>query len=570
MNLNNFENHVEPVIVSRGRSYYHDHAVLDLEELQTGEWIAEVDGTAVYQVAISLNGKNIRDWECDCPFDMGPICKHVVAVLYAIREISIAEKEDGTRKKSPQKKQEINRIFEKVSKKDLEEFIRKQIKTTSGFKNAFVAHFADLLEESADQKYRKILINSYKSALGREPFIDSRQAKKLISPVAELSQRATEFLYDKNIRESLEICKALIELIPTFIPFMDEEGYFLREEMESAFDNLFEIAAGAHPQLKEELFDYCLTEYPKRKYHDMGMDGYFLSLLNSLIMSESQEKRFFELIDNEIKELEKDDSFNSYRIVSLVEKKCAYLSSVNRTKEAHEIIEEYCRYSHFRKILIEQAIQAKDYDRARNLCQEGLKLAGKSLYMGQEKMWYDYLLKIAEKERNIPEIRRIAEKLFFEDYFKIDYYRKIKRTYPREKWPEACEKIIDRIKGPDARGNYLNVSILAKIFIEEHYYQRLLKLLQLNAREIHFVSEFAGVLKDKYPADIIKICEEGIREFAQNTGRGNYEELTKYMDQLKTVKGGAKKVKELIAYFRNEYRRRPAMIEILNKKFPEA
>jgi len=569
MNLNNFENHVEPIIISRGADYYRDQAVRELEEFQSGEWIADVEGSDMYRVAVYLKGNEIIDWDCDCPYDMGPICKHVVAVLYAIRQESINEKQMGTAKKSSQKKKEIDRIFEKVSKKDLVEFIRKQIKTSRSFKNIFMAHFADLLEERADQKYRTILINSYKSALGRNQFIDHSRENILLSPIAELSQRANELLSKRFFRESLEICKALIELIPTFIPAMDEDYYSLRDELESAFDNMFGIAESAHPQFKEELFKYCLIEYPKEKYREIGMDGYFLSLLIPLITTESQEKRFFKLIEEEISKLEENGSANSYRIVSLVEARFAYLNLRERTKEAQELIEKYKHFNHFRKMLIEMAIQRKDYDRARTLCLEGIELNKETWHTRQDKIWYDYLLEIAEKSKNVPEIRKITKKLFFDYYYDMEYYRKLKKTYPSEKWPEECEKIIKKINGPQDEGIYLYADILAKIFIEERYYDRLLKLVQLHEEDIRFLSKFAGVLKDKYPGEIIKIYEKSLRDFAQNTGRGNYTELVKYLDELRTVKDGAKKVRELVAHFRNEYRRRPAMMEILNKKFPE-
>lgn len=28
----------------------------------------------------------VTDWYCDCPYEYGPICKHVVAVLFAVRD----------------------------------------------------------------------------------------------------------------------------------------------------------------------------------------------------------------------------------------------------------------------------------------------------------------------------------------------------------------------------------------------------------------------------------------------------------------------------------------------------
>ena len=57
----------------------------DLKEISHGRWVATVECSEYYNVEIVLNGEVIESWECDCPYDMGDICKHVVAVLMEIR-----------------------------------------------------------------------------------------------------------------------------------------------------------------------------------------------------------------------------------------------------------------------------------------------------------------------------------------------------------------------------------------------------------------------------------------------------------------------------------------------------
>lgn len=83
--LDNFENFVSYKILMRGEEYYDTDAVSELEETSPGEWTATVEGTDDYNVEISVNGKEVESWYCDCPYD-GEICKHVVAVLLAIRD----------------------------------------------------------------------------------------------------------------------------------------------------------------------------------------------------------------------------------------------------------------------------------------------------------------------------------------------------------------------------------------------------------------------------------------------------------------------------------------------------
>ena len=78
--LDNFENFVPYKILMRGEEYYDTDAVSELEETSPGEWTATVEGTDDYNVEISMNGKEVESWYCDCPYD-GEICKHVVAAL---------------------------------------------------------------------------------------------------------------------------------------------------------------------------------------------------------------------------------------------------------------------------------------------------------------------------------------------------------------------------------------------------------------------------------------------------------------------------------------------------------
>lgn len=137
--LENFEHHVPFKIWQRGMHYYEDGAVSALEETSLGEWTATVEGTECYIVEISLNGDEVKAWECDCPYDMGDICKHIVAVVIAIRK----EKEKGNgsivSKKKPQEKKAV--IVEKMKSRAEETVIIEEERTEKDD-----ALFADLMK----------------------------------------------------------------------------------------------------------------------------------------------------------------------------------------------------------------------------------------------------------------------------------------------------------------------------------------------------------------------------------------------------------------------------------------
>lgn len=79
-----FEEEIHFLIAERGKEYFDASQVLMLK--QTGDgWSAVIEGSETYQVL--LDGHDvITSWNCTCPFGHGPVCKHVAAVFFAVRE----------------------------------------------------------------------------------------------------------------------------------------------------------------------------------------------------------------------------------------------------------------------------------------------------------------------------------------------------------------------------------------------------------------------------------------------------------------------------------------------------
>ena len=89
MNYHNFEEDIHALVLELGQEYFTKGAVHNLEQTDAG-WHAKVEGSETYDVA--LNGtEGIDAWICNCPYDHGPVCKHVAATLYAVRENLLIE-----------------------------------------------------------------------------------------------------------------------------------------------------------------------------------------------------------------------------------------------------------------------------------------------------------------------------------------------------------------------------------------------------------------------------------------------------------------------------------------------
>lgn len=210
MTLHDFKENISPVILERGYKYFVNKQVENLEEIENGHWDAEVTGTDEYFVSVIMNNDEIVEWECDCPFE-GEICKHVVAVLFAVSEKQSSNEKTTAGNKTPQKnkKNDINMIFEKATKEDLRKFVVSQFSKRHGLKDAFIAQFADMLDYDVDSKYKIIIKNAVKSAMGRNGFIDYSSANALVKSIEDLLDKAEELLEGKNLVESLSICKTV-------------------------------------------------------------------------------------------------------------------------------------------------------------------------------------------------------------------------------------------------------------------------------------------------------------------------------------------------------------------------
>ena len=76
--------HATPKSFERGAEYYYDGYVLSMEQ-RGDELVGQVEGSQyeAYQVRITFTGDTVESAFCDCPYDWGGWCKHVVAVLMA-------------------------------------------------------------------------------------------------------------------------------------------------------------------------------------------------------------------------------------------------------------------------------------------------------------------------------------------------------------------------------------------------------------------------------------------------------------------------------------------------------
>ena len=570
MNLDNFEQQIDPKIVDRGYDYFMHGLVYNLENVSHGMWRAKVNGTVPYQVEIHVedeNDREIKSWQCSCPYDYGPVCKHVAATLFAMVEVDHTEWVNSLEKPQTTRFEKIKTIFKNTSKDELREFILSSFDKVEGFENHFWIHFADRLDVDTDRKYRIKIKNYIQAAKGSDGFIDYYSVDALINPLWELNQKAADLIKTGKMRESVKICRTLIEEVAGVMHYIDHSDGSAGQVMEQAFDFLMFSTDRFPNDLRDELFTWCLQEYSLEKYRDFGFESYFLEILADIVTSDKQEKQFLDLLNRQIDEGNHSSNFE-YRNTRLIKTKIRYFQRVNRDKEVLELLEQNKDFYEIRRLFVDRKLEEEDFDVAKNLCHEGITLAKKKSHPGIVTQWKEKLYRIAELQNDVPEMRKWAEKLLFGGFAAMRWYRLLKSTYPENEWEARREEIIQHIQDKNNDKYSASRNMLEQIFVEEEFTDRLLKLIQPYA-DIHTIDQFAAELQEEYPREVLELYEQGISNYAHNTGRKHYRKITGWLHNMKKITGGDEWAYRLYKKLLRDYNNRPAMRDEFFKAFPE-
>ncbi len=137
MNFPAFETEIERKILDRGFDYYENNNVIDVENLGNGEFSAVVEGSENYEVFVEISKGKVVEHSCDCPYDWGDVCKHVVAVLYYIRDTEILG--ESVDKKGV--KSQLQTIIDDMTEQDIRDYVLFYALRNRQFRQDFTEEF---------------------------------------------------------------------------------------------------------------------------------------------------------------------------------------------------------------------------------------------------------------------------------------------------------------------------------------------------------------------------------------------------------------------------------------------
>ena len=143
----------------------------------------------------------ITEHVCNCPYDTGPVCKHLVAVIFYLQqdELELTQSPERAKPAAPKKakksktiEEQVDELLEKVDHDDRKKFVREEATRNVSFRNLFLSSFA--LHNSDESKgfYEKQMNAILRSATDRDGFISWSQSihvRNAVDPLLDSAKK---------------------------------------------------------------------------------------------------------------------------------------------------------------------------------------------------------------------------------------------------------------------------------------------------------------------------------------------------------------------------------------------
>lgn len=566
ISLSKFESAIDIQIVSRGHGYFSNGAVSSLKQIKDDSWVAYVDGTERYKIRVILKGDDVVDYSCSCPYDLGPVCKHIVAVLYKLRNRLYSQnKKSGKTEKSSKTKREttphesLEQTLSHMPRKSLEKIILEYAVREPEIADYIFAKKTLAAPASDKEEYRNIIKSSIGVAMGRHGFIGYWEASKAVEGAEMVLDKAEELISRSDAPKAMPIYQCILEEIVPLLQHADDSNGEIGSAIEEAFEGLSICVRLAKGEFRKKLLDYLFDEFEHKRYDEWSSWKWkFLELTAQTVDTPQEQERLFKKLDQVMKRHEgsKDDWSDSYDIETILGIRLAVLERRGRDEEIESFLKEHIFYPAMREQLIKRAFERKDFALVKKLAQDGIALGKQQNLPGLVNGWNVCILKAADAEHNIPEIKKYALMLFLETG-DFDYYKQYKKCFSQDEWREEVERVIGKSRS-------CSDNIIAQIFIYEQRWSDLLTYVQKDMSS-YMIESYEKYLSSRFPQELAVIYEKVItEELAPETGRGNYQRTCQFLRRMKKM-GLQERVKALIEELSTKYKNRPAFLEEIKR-----
>jgi len=450
-------------------------------------------------------------------------------------------------------KKQFEDILTRLEKNELVGWIRSWAGKDEKFRDYFLARFSGSMEKIDIERYARILVKEISATEDKYGFIDYPHSGDAVNEAYQLLNDAENGFNTTGTAEIISVCFAVIKVVTPALTYSDDSD----GEISGAVMQAVELIARTSEEkdlsdsIKKELFELCL-KYQNTEGMDINnWDLDLLDVAGELVSGQQEKERLFLLLD------QKDKTASWHHTNELTAQiRQKVIGSLDGEDAAARYAESILHLPEFRKQFVEQYIREKNYSKAKALCEKGIIMDKK--WPGIVDDWNEFLLAIAEKEKDIPEILRLAMKLFLGKFNSKQFYPVLKKYTLSDKWAQTVAFLIRELN--KEQGD----EYITWIYIQEGMFDRLLSFVQANPHPMN-IEHFEQYLKPLYPEEIKNLYEKAIRNNAMHaSNRRQYAECCRLLRKMKKL-GNKQRVDLLINDLITTNKSRPAFLDELKR-----
>lgn len=299
LSFNEFEQQVNKTILQRGCDYFtHDH-VVRVKRLCEGEFELSVIGTERYTVYLRFWGDAVMDHDCSCPYAWGPVCKHVVASLFYLRENGLYSAPPLSKEMKGDRSvpRQVATMLEEMNYDDLRLFVHTLCWDDSLFQQIFLVRSLQFLPTVSPDLYKlhlRSLINMCNHPT-TTPF-SYDDIDRVIDAVDDISFSVNDEISLGDPMKALYISTAIIEEMSTFSCQIEHSE--IDDSIERAFNTLERLT---HAELTDEQHNKLLDALLSLSYHPALQDEWgrlrAIELAIGIIRNEQERTRVVFALD---------------------------------------------------------------------------------------------------------------------------------------------------------------------------------------------------------------------------------------------------------------------------------
>jgi hypothetical protein len=550
--FDNFEGDINPTIVQRGRDYWQDGAVVRLLVWRSGQWHAEVQGSERYKIRIKRHQGKLAEAKCTCLYDDGPICKHIVAVLFAIRD---GNEQAGSGMPPRDERQLITNYLETLSAPQLNNLVWQAAAESDDFFNHLALQAQKELGGTDKREYVRILRRSLSSAQDRHGFIDYVHSRQAAQGANELLRQADE-VEKRRPRAAIMIYQAVIETLVPALQSCDDSNGDIGGAIDSAMERLDGLVeALPDEKLKTELFHYLLKESGKKHYRGWDWGWSMLETAGKMAAAATRPDLFsaIDVLIQQGKRSEYGQDFEQERAALI---KLAVIKRLDGEAAAEDFMRHHIHHSGIREQALEHYFAKNDLATCLQLATEGAHQA-RSKWPGLVIRYNDWLLRIAKKQKDAGAIHRLQIDLFVDSH-EWQYFTELKKRIPSRDWSAVRKDLINRLQ----RSQRHDPHTIAEVYKREGMLDDLCRLIQ---QEQYLLLDYYKWLGPKYKNELVPLFRKMIYDGIEYAGgRSQYQEKADLLYKMKDIKA-SKEAEAIVNDLLATYPLRPAMREELRR-----